>query len=87
MNELPIYEIYDDVYFYARKAENCMYYQCKYCLCRMCTMFFDCRTCYFCVNEPVKLRYCISYIPYIFRHDPYRSYYNDVTKGLLKNAR
>ena len=79
--------VFDDNEIYARLSEDCYYKDCKYCLCRMCAYFYNCRTCGYCMLFPVVLRYCINFTPYVFRREPYKSYYIELVKEHLKIVR
>ena len=64
---------------YAITMDNAAYPECVSCLCRMCIYLMDiCRICFLCEFEGFPRKYCRYFVPYVFRREPYRSYFKEL---------
>lgn len=67
----------DDIY--AISDDSLAYPDCVHCLCRSCMYLRNtCRNCYICLFGAVIKRYCMWYVPFIFRRSPYTEWFREL---------
>ena len=63
---------------YAITMDNARYPECEHCLCRMCMYLLNtCKSCWLCEFAPMTLKCCRRFVPYVFRREPYKSYFRE----------
>ena len=72
---------------FAVTKDSLAYPECIYCLCRSCMYLRKtCRTCYICLFGAVKKRYCLWYVPFIFRRSPYQEWFRELELLRIRRA-
>ena len=66
---------------YALTDDRLAYSECIHCMCRMCINMLDvCKLCFMCQYKCNPMRYCKWFVPFIFKNEPYRSYFRELEK-------
>ena len=69
----------DDDDIYAIMPDSLAAPVCKYCLCCSCAYLLKvCRICCLCEFVACPHRYCMWYLPYIFRRSPYTEWFQEI---------
>ena len=69
---------FTDEEMYSITMDKARFSECEHCLCRMCMYLLrTCRSCWLCEFVPLSLKYCRWFVPYVFRSEPYRSYFRE----------
>ena len=64
------------------------YPDCKYCLCRMCMYLRSvCKNCYVCEFRANVRRWCMWFVPYVFRRSPYQEWFRELEKLRIRKYR